>query len=314
MTRRDLARLAVLGGAAAVSGAAGAAMVPDSLDALAKVKGFSGFGSSMGAGSMGSEGGSRSFNDDGVRAIHRRECGILVCETETKWMALRPNPKEYTFYQADRMVDWARDNNMLMRGHTLLWNQPQWFPKWLVNYDFGTRPATEAERLLREHITTVCTHFGTRIFAYDVVNEAVDEFTGEIIETVFTKYLGPEAIDICFDAAHKAAPHAKLVYNDFVSWGAGHAKYREGVLRLLSRLKANKAPVDVLGVQSHIGQDFSPDSLGSNTFNAADEAVWKQYLDAASSMGLRLAITEFDVSERGTPSDIVERDRQIADL
>ena len=31
-------------------------------------------------------------------------------------------------------------------------------------------------------------------------------------------------------------------------------------------------------------------------------------------MGLRLAITEFDVSERGTPSDIVERDRQIADL
>jgi endo-1,4-beta-xylanase len=314
LTRRALAKLAVLGGAAAVSAATGVATVPDSLDALAKVKGFSGFGSSMGAGINGSAGGSLSFNDAGVRAIHRRECGILVCETEMKWMALRPDPKEYTFYQADRMVDWARDNNVLMRGHTLLWNQPQWFPKWLVNYDFGTRPATEAERLLREHITTVCTHFGTRIFAYDVVNEAVDEFTGEIIETVFTKYLGPEAIDICFDAAHKAAPHAQLVYNDFVSWGAGHAKYREGVLRLLSRLKANKAPVDVLGVQSHVGQDFSPDSLGSNTFNAADEAVWKQYLDAASSMGLRLAITEFDVSERGTPSDILERDRQIADL
>jgi hypothetical protein len=38
--------------------------------------------------------------------------------------ALRPDPKEYTFYQVDRMVDWARDNHMLMRGHTLLWNQP----------------------------------------------------------------------------------------------------------------------------------------------------------------------------------------------
>jgi endo-1,4-beta-xylanase len=324
LTRRALGKLAVLGGAAAVSAAASAATVPaaldslatvpDSLDALAKVKGFSGFGTSMGAGSTAAQGGSLSFNDAGVRAIHLRECGILVCETEMKWVALRPDPKEYTFYQADRMVDWARDNHVLMRGHTLLWNQPQWFPKWVGNYDFGTRPATEAERLLREHITTVCTHFGTRVFTYDVVNEAIDESTGEIIETVFTKYLGPEAIDICFDAAHKAAPHAKLVYNDFVSWGAGHAKYREGVLRLLSRLKANKVPVDVLGVQSHIGQDFSPDSLGSNTFNAADQAVWKQYLDAASSMGLRLAITEFDVSERGTPSDIVERDRQIADL
>jgi endo-1,4-beta-xylanase len=201
-----------------------------------------------------------------------------------------------------------------MRGHTLLYNQTQYFPKWLVNYDFGARPATEAERLLRDHITTVCTHFGTRVFTYDVVNEAVNEFTGELWDTVFTKYLGPEAIDICFDAAHKAAPHAKLVYNDYASWGQGHAKYREGILRLLSRLKANKVPVDVYGVQSHIGQNFSPDSLGSSTFNAADQAVWKQFLDAVSGMGLRLAITEFDVGDRGTPSDIVERDRLIADL
>jgi endo-1,4-beta-xylanase len=31
-------------------------------------------------------------------------------------------------------------------------------------------------------------------------------------------------------------------------------------------------------------------------------------------MDLRLALTEFDVGERGTPSDIPERDRFIADL
>jgi endo-1,4-beta-xylanase len=318
LTRRAFAGLAVLsgaaaaslGGAAAASAAAGAS-TSDSLDALAKAKGFTGFGSAIGGGAPYV---ASTFNDDGVRAIHRRECGIMVCENEMKWAVVRPDPKEYTFYQADRIVDWARDNNMLVRGHTLLFNQTQYFPKWLVNYDFGTRPATEAERLLRDHITNVCSHFGTRVFTYDVVNEAVNEFTGELWDTVFTKYLGPEAIDICFDAAHKAAPHAKLVYNDFASWGPGHAKYREGILRLLSRLKANKVPVDVYGVQSHIGQNFSPDSLGSNTFNAADQAVWKQFLDEASGMGLRLAITEFDVGERGTPSDIVERDRQIADL
>ena len=317
LTRRAFAELAVLGaataslGGVATSSAAAGASTSDSLDALAKTKGFIGFGSVM---QTTEDDALTSFYDDGVRAIFSRECGIMVCGVEMKWVALRPDPKEYTFYVADRMVDWARDNNRLMRGHTLLWNQTQYFPKWLVNYDFGARPATEAERLLRDHITTVCTHFGTRVFTYDVVNEAVNEFTGELWDTVFTKYLGPEAIDICFDAAHKAAPHAKLVYNDYASWGPGHAKYRDGMLRLLSRLKANKVPVDVYGVQSHIGQSYSADSLGSNTFNAADQAVWKQFLDAASGMGLRLAITEFDVSERGTPSDIVERDRQIADL
>src|SRR6185295_19672002 len=80
-----------------------------------KAKGFTGFGSSAGGGA---EDFASSFNDAGVRAIHQRDCGILVCENETKWVALRPNPKEYSFYLADRMVDFAQANNMLMRGHT----------------------------------------------------------------------------------------------------------------------------------------------------------------------------------------------------
>jgi endo-1,4-beta-xylanase len=314
VSRRDMASRVMAAaalGAVAAAGPARAASSPDSLDGLAKAKGFAGFGSSMGGGA---EDFASSFNDAGVRAIQQRECGILVCENETKWVALRPNPKEYSFYLADRMVDWAQANNSLMRGHTLLWQKTQYFPKWLVNYDFGARPATEAERLLREHVTTVCTHFGTRIFTYDVVNETVDENTGEIRDTVFTRYLGPAAIDICFDAAAKAAPHAKLVYNDYMGWGPGSAHHRDGVLKLLSGMKSRGIKVDALGVQSHIGPGTNPESQGPNTFNAADQAAWKQFLDAASGMGLRLAITEFDVSERGTPSDIPERDRQIAAL
>jgi len=314
ISRRDMAGRVMAGvalGATAAAGPVRAAAGPDSLDGLAKAKGFTGFGSSMGGGA---EDFASSFNDAGVRAIQQRDCGILVCENETKWVALRPNPAEFSFYLADRMVDWAMANNSLMRGHTLLWQKTQYFPKWLVNYDFGARPATEAERLLRGHITTVCTHFGARIFTYDVVNETVDENTGETRDTVFTRHLGLAAIDICFDAAAKAAPHAKLVYNDYMGWGAGSARHRDGVLKLLSGMKSRGIKVDALGVQSHIGPGTNPESQGPNTFNTTDQAAWKQFLDATSGMGLRLAITEFDVSERGTPSDISERDRQIAAL
>ncbi|HVV28483.1 MAG TPA: endo-1,4-beta-xylanase [Rhizomicrobium sp.] len=291
--------------------AARAASGVDSLDALAKAKGFTGFGSCIGGGA---EDFASSFNDSGVRAIHERECGIVVCENETKWVALRPNPREYTFYLADRVVEWAQSRNMLARGHTLLWQKTQYFPKWLLNYDFGPRPATEAERLLREHITTVCNHFGKRIFTYDVVNETVDESTGEVRQTPFTKYLGETAIDICFDAAHSAAPHAKLVYNDYMGWAPASARHRDGVLKLLSGLQARKVPVHLLGVQSHIGPGTNVESQGSNTFNAADQSVWKQFLDAVVAMDLRLALTEFDVGERGTPADIPGRDRFMADL
>jgi len=312
VTRRDWMGMAVAGAVAGgLTGGARAATGADSLDALAKAKGFVGFGSCIGGGA---EDFASSFNDSGARAIHERECGIAVCENETKWVALRPNPREYSFYLADRVVDWAQSHGMMMRGHTLLWNKTQYFPKWLQNYDFGPRPASEAERILREHITTVCTHFGTRIFTYDVVNETVDEVTGEIRQSPFTKFLGDATIDICFDAAHKAAPHAKLVYNDYMGWGTGSARHRDGVLKLLQRLKANKAPVHLLGVQSHIGPGNNVESQGSNSFNAADQSGWKQFLDAVVALDLRLALTEFDVSERGTPSGIAARDREMADL
>src|ERR1700743_3778988 len=136
MTRRDLAALAAIGVAAASTAAS--AVAPDSLDGLAKAKGFAGFGSCAGGGA---EDFASSFNDMGVRGIYEKECGILVCENETKWVALRPNPKEFSFYLADQMVDWAQSKGMLMRGHTLLWAKTQYFPKWLMNYDFGSRPA-----------------------------------------------------------------------------------------------------------------------------------------------------------------------------
>ncbi len=85
-----------------------------------------------------------------------------------------------------------------------MWNSPKWFPKWFETYDFGSRPASEAERLLTEHIKIVCAHCGDRIFAWDVVNETVDHDTGALRDTPFTKYLGPETIDIAFRAARES--------------------------------------------------------------------------------------------------------------
>src|SRR3569623_664701 len=149
VTRRDLAGMAAMGVAAAsMTSMARAATGPDTLDALARTKGYNGFGSCIGGGA---EDFASSFGDAGVRGSHERECGIAGCENETKWVALRPNPKEYSFYLADRVVDWAESHGMKMRGHTLLWAKAQFFHKWLLNYEFGARPAAEGASILREH-------------------------------------------------------------------------------------------------------------------------------------------------------------------
>jgi len=310
LTRREtLAAGVALAAAACTSlpqdpaGPAGAA--PDSLNGLAKTKGLA-FGSCLGGGKD-----SYSFRDPQVRALMIEQCGMLVPENELKWVALRPDAKSFDFTRADVLIAFGETHGMKIRGHTLLWHNMQWFPEWLKTYDFGPRPAAEAERLLREHITTVCTRYGTRIFSYDVVNETIDAKTGEMRDTVFTRHLGDKVIDIAFDAAKQAAPHAKLVYNDYMSWGPGNAVHRAGVLKLLARLRKNNVPVDTLGVQSHIGPGASD---STPQYGAAEDKDWRAFLDEATAMGLDLAITEFDVGDQVLPADVAVRDKMVADM
>ncbi|MEI9994428.1 MAG: endo-1,4-beta-xylanase [Rhizomicrobium sp.] len=315
LSRRELLALSA---AALMPGFARASAAgPASLNALAAAKGLR-FGSCLGTGPSGaphpgSFDGKRanSYDDPQVREIFLRECGILVPENELKWYTLRPAPDVFDFSRADRLIAFADANNLLMRGHTLLWHNMQWFPAWVANYDFGPRPATEAERLLRAHIATVCGKYGDRIFAWDVVNETIDPDTGGMRETVFTRYLGDRVIDIAFDAARTALPHAQLVYNDYMSWGPGNAKHRAGVVALLERLKKNGTPIDALGVQAHIGPGAS---ATTPTLGPGDEREWRGFLDAATGLGLDLVITEFDEGDQNLPADIALRDAAVADL
>lgn len=309
LSRRDLiaAALAAAAAGCAKGSAAKAGSAPDSLNGLAAKKGL-GFGSCIGG--TGNQR-SSSFNDERVREILIRECGMLVPENELKWVALRPDAETFDFAAADRLLDFASDSGMRIRGHTLLWHHMQWLPDWLKAHDFGTNPASEAERLLRQHIATVAARYGERIFSYDVVNETIDENTGAMRETVLQKHLGDNAIDIAFHAAREGAPHAELVYNDYMSWGPGNAAHRAGVLNLLEGMKARGVPVDALGVQAHIGPGASDTTP---TISPEDEREWRKFLDEAAGMGLNIVITEFDVGDQHLPGDAAARDKAVADL
>src|SRR5579871_3294026 len=48
-------------------------------------------------------------------------CQMVVPESELKWLELRPKPNEYRFEKADAIIDFARQNAIEVRGHTLAW-------------------------------------------------------------------------------------------------------------------------------------------------------------------------------------------------
>ncbi|MBV9529038.1 endo-1,4-beta-xylanase [Sphingomonas sp.] len=281
---------------------------PDSLAALARRSGRR-FGSAVAWGPPGADKG--SFANPAYAAILERECDVLVPENELKWQWSRPAPDRFDFRQMDAIADYAMAKGFELRGHTLFWTPAKWYPKWLAQTTFGS--SAEAERLLTNHVETVCRRYGRRIYSYDVVNEAVQPETGQIRETNVTRTIGGERfLDLMFHTARAEAPHALLVYNDYMSWErtGEDETHMAGVLRLLEGFRKRGTPVDALGVQSHI-RLLKP--LGVADIVRESEAPWRRFLDQVTAMGYRLVVTEFDVNDRTAPADIAARDRMVAE-
>jgi endo-1,4-beta-xylanase len=253
-----------------------------------------------------------SFNNPAYAALIERDCGIIVPENEMKWQALRPSPDQFAFAAFDSIVADAEERRIAVRGHTLLWHRPEWFPDWLNTYDFGANPVREGERVLTDHIRTVMRRYAGRIDSFDVVNETIDTTTGGLMATSLSRALGStEAVlDLAFHTARAEGPATELVYNDYMSWEPGNEVHRAGVLRLLEGFRRRNVPVDTLGIQSHLRVGERDTATGRAP---RQEREWRAFLDAVTAMGYRLLITELDVADNGLPADTAVRDAGVAD-
>jgi endo-1,4-beta-xylanase len=308
LTRRQ----AIASGAAVLASSAIAkpsnSLTTKSLDALAHRSGRR-FGSAVAWSPPGTDAG--SFTNPAYATILERECGLLVPENQLKWQWVRKSPDSFDFRAFDAIADYADTHKFKLRGHTLFWTPTKWYPKWLAETHFGS--PREAEALLTTHVKTVCARYGDRIYSYDVVNEAVQPETGVIRDTNVTRALGGEAfLDLMYHTAREAAPHAQLVYNDYMSWerNSEDETHITGVLKLLEGFKKRGTPVDALGVQSHI-RLLKPLSVAQTVKES--EGPWRRFVDEVVAMGYQLLITEFDVNDRMAPTNIAVRDRMVAD-
>jgi endo-1,4-beta-xylanase len=305
LTRREAL---ACGPAVIAVGAAARGPGEASLDSIARASGRR-FGSAVAWSLPGADRG--SFANPRYAAIVQRECGLLVPENELKWQWTRPAPDRFDLRQFDAIAAYAGSHGFKLRGHTLFWTPEKWYPKWLAQMQFRSRG--QADRLLQNHVQTVCRRYGTRIYSYDVVNEAVQPESGEIRSTNVTRALGGEAfLDLMFHTAREEAPHAELVYNDYMSWertGEDETHMR-GVLKLLEGLRKRGTPVDTLGVQSHI-RLLNKKPVARIVRES--EGPWRRFLDEVVGMGYRLKITEFDVNDRTAPTAVVARDAMVAD-
>ncbi len=240
------------------------------------------------------------ISDADFKASFARECGILVPENELKWDSVRPAPDRFEFTKSDWLAGFARTQGMLFRGHTLVWHQqlPKWFRE-VVNRQ-------NAEKFLVEHITTVTKRYAGQMHSWDVVNEAIEPNDGQsnaLRKSPWLEFLGPDYIELAFRVASAVDPKTMLVYNENdLEYDTPNQAKRTAVLKLLERLKARGTPIHALGIQSHL--------RGEET--ALNLKKLRSFLSDVASMGLKILITELDVSDQKLPSDPAVRDRIIA--
>jgi GH35 family endo-1,4-beta-xylanase len=80
---------------------------------------------------------------------------------------------------ANAIANYASNNNLKVRGHTLSWHSQQ--PKWLINmFNKGFLDSENAKIILSNHVTTVITHYYSRysntVTSWDVINELVKAY------------------------------------------------------------------------------------------------------------------------------------------
>jgi endo-1,4-beta-xylanase len=207
---------------------------------------------------------------------------------------LRPAPDVYDFSYGDKAVSWAERHGMLFRGHCLVWWNA--LPAWFQSY---VTPAN-ATRVMTDHITTVVKHYAGRVYSWDVVNEAIyhDNRPDGLRRKPWLDFIGPEYIDIAFQAAHAADPKARLVLNEcYIEHDTpGEIARRNALLALATRLKKAGVPISAIGIQGH---------LRGNT--ALDKAGMTGFLKQVQDLGLEIMITEFDVDDVDVPGPLIDQ-------
>jgi endo-1,4-beta-xylanase len=219
----------------------------------------------------------------------QNEFNIIVAENAFKWDAVRPSRTTFNFTDTDALVNFAQANNMKIRGHTLVWHSQ--LPGWLTS---GAFTRDEVIQILREHILTFVGRYAGVVWAWDVVNEAIDD-SANLRNSFWLQKIGPEYIRLAFEFAREADPNARLYYNDYSIEGL-NAK-SEAVYNLVRDLKNQGAPIDGVGWQMHQVNGFR---MGMRHEKNARRLA---------NLGLELSITEMDVriSLPTTPEKLQEQ-------
>ncbi len=200
-----------------------------------------------------------------------------------------------TFNTVDEILQWCVDNNVPMRGHTLVWHTqtPDWFFRegYKAEGEYVDRETMliRLDSYIKQMMTYCQDNYPGAIYCWDVVNEAVDE-AGDPNSFYLCRtqcdgkpnpwyvVVGDDYVEQAFRSARKyAAEDVKLFYNDFNTY---FNTKRDAIYRLCEHLK-NEGLIDGIGMQAY--------------WTGADTDMIERAIKTFAKLGLEIQITELSI-------------------
>ncbi|WP_051393051.1 endo-1,4-beta-xylanase [Glycomyces arizonensis] len=219
----------------------------------------------------------------------------ITAENHMKPEAIQPTEGEFTWTEADQLVEYAEAHDMRVWGHVLVWHSqtPDWWFEYPEGHPNAGQPLgnSEADRqIMRDrlaaHIGAIADRYGDRIWAWDVVNEVISDNNAEVYRQSrwYEIFDGPSYISDAFNIAREqfdeaGATDVKLFINDYNTENPGK---RDNLYNLVEGMLADGVPVDGVGHQTHINLNTSIDQV--------EDSIVK-----FEQLGVIQAITELDV-------------------
>lgn len=210
----------------------------------------------------------------------------VVPENVMKCEVIHPEEGIYDFTLADQFVDKARKDGLHVLGHCLIWHS-QCAPWFFSDENGNTIDKETLKKRMKEHITTIVSHFKGRIEGWDVVNEAFED-NGTLRHSMFYQILGEDYIPLAFQYAHEADPSIELYYNDYSMSMPAKIK---GVCDFFRPLINKGLPISAIGMQGHMMMTDGLEQI----------ANYEKSIKKIAELGLPCFFSELDLSALPNP-------------
>ncbi|KAK7258048.1 hypothetical protein RIF29_32447 [Crotalaria pallida] len=212
---------------------------------------------------------------------------VATFANEMKWYSTENVQGKENYAVADAMLQFAKQHNIVVRGHNVFWDDPKYQPGWVPSLS-----PNQLSLAVQKRLQSVVKRYKGQVIHWDVNNE-------NLHFSFFESKLGANFSAKAFSQVHRADPTVAVFLNDYNTLEdnrdtkAAPAQY----VRQLRRIRSypfNKGLTIGIGLESHFT-------------NAPNLPYMRASIDYLAATGSPIWITELDVANQPNQAQYFEQ-------